>query len=76
MFQAHCGACHGLQGTRTDVTSVKLAEAIGVYSEDDLRNVIEEGIVELNMPGFGKTLSQEDIDDIIENLRTWQDPRR
>jgi mono/diheme cytochrome c family protein len=72
LFEARCQACHGMTGMRTQITSVKLAEAIPLYEDVDLRNIIYEGQPDLKMPGFHKTLSSEQLDDIIAHLRSWR----
>ena len=49
----------------------------GLYLADqDFRNFVEEGQVPLKMPGFRKTLSRADLDDIIAYVRTWKTPER
>jgi mono/diheme cytochrome c family protein len=53
------------------VTSVRLAEAVPSYSDQDLQNFVGEGQVDLKMPGFRKSLTNEQIKDIIAFIRTW-----
>lgn len=72
LFDARCRACHGDRGTASDVTSVRLAEATPLYTDDDLRNFVGEGQIELKMPGFSRTLSPSDLNDIIAYIRTWE----
>jgi mono/diheme cytochrome c family protein len=74
LFEARCQSCHGEKGMGIRVTSVRLAEAVPLYSDDDLRTFVNEGQVDLKMPGFRKTLSRDQLDDIIAFIRTWPRP--
>lgn len=74
LFAARCQPCHGELGMGERITSVRLAEAVPLYTDQDLRNFVEEGQVALKMPGFRKTLSRSDLDDIIAYIRTWRNP--
>jgi mono/diheme cytochrome c family protein len=76
LFAARCQACHGEQGMGELVTSGRLAAVVPFYTDQDFRNFVEEGQVPLKMPGFRKTLSRADLDDIIAYVRTWKTPER
>jgi mono/diheme cytochrome c family protein len=71
LFEARCQPCHGENGMGRRVTSVRLAEAVPSYSDQDLQNFVGEGQVDLKMPGFRKSLTNEQIKDIIAFIRTW-----
>jgi len=72
LFQARCQPCHGHNGMGMRITSVRLAEAVPLYSDQELRNFVEEGQIDLKMPGFRKTLPRDQLDDIIAYIRTWK----
>jgi mono/diheme cytochrome c family protein len=72
LFEARCQSCHGDKGMGVRVTSVRLAEAVLLYTDEDLRNFVQEGQVDLKMPAFRKTLSRNDLDDIVAYIRTWR----
>lgn len=74
LFASRCQACHGEQGMGERVTSGRLAAVVPFYSDQDFRNFVEEGQPALKMPGFRKTLSRSDLDDIIAYVRTWKTP--
>jgi mono/diheme cytochrome c family protein len=74
LFVARCQACHGVEGMGDRVTSGRLAAAAPFYSDQDFRTFVEEGQVALKMPGFRKTLSREELDDILAYVRTWKIP--
>ena len=74
LFAARCQACHGEEGMGERVTSGRLAAVVPFYTDQDFRNFVEEGQVPLKMPGFRKTLSRADLDDIIAYVRTWKTP--
>ena len=71
LFGARCETCHGKRGSGSQATMAKLAEVAGSLSETDLREFISSGQANLNMPSFAKTLSNEELDDIIAFIRSW-----
>jgi mono/diheme cytochrome c family protein len=76
LFASRCQACHGAEGTGERITSGRLAAVVPFYTDQDFRNFVEEGQIPLKMPGFRKTLSRADINDIIAYVRTWKTPER
>jgi mono/diheme cytochrome c family protein len=72
LFEARCQSCHGEKGMGIRVTSVRLAEAVPLYTDEDLRNFVQEGQIDLKMPAFRKTLSRKDLDDIVAYIRSWR----
>jgi mono/diheme cytochrome c family protein len=72
LFEARCQGCHGEKGIGTGVTSVQLAAVMPFYTDEDLRNFVREGQIDLKMPGFRKTLSRDQLDDIVAFIRTWE----
>ncbi|HTY58507.1 MAG TPA: c-type cytochrome [Bacteroidota bacterium] len=71
LFGARCQACHGRLGAGAPATSVKLAEVAGSLSEAELRQFIGSGQASLKMPSFGKTLSSDELDDIVAFIQSW-----
>ncbi len=72
LYQARCRSCHGVEGTGARPTSVKLADVAGSMSDQELKDFIAAGQLNLKMPPFGKTLRPEEISDIVACLRTWK----
>jgi len=72
LFEARCQPCHGEKGKGTRLTSGHLSAAMPFYTDEDLRNFVREGQVDLKMPAFRKTLSREQLDDLIAFIRTWE----
>jgi mono/diheme cytochrome c family protein len=71
LFEARCQTCHGVRGTGTPSTSVKLQEVAASLSDADLAEFIASGQLDLKMPSFAKTLTDEDRKDILGFIRTW-----
>ena len=71
IFQARCQACHGARGTGTRATNVRLADVASSLSAADLHDFISAGQPDLKMPSFGKTLSGEEMNDIIAFIQSW-----
>jgi mono/diheme cytochrome c family protein len=72
LFAARCSACHGENGAGARVTSVQLAGVAPLYADADLRRIVSEGVIDVKMPAFRKTLTDNDISDIIAFIRTWK----
>ena len=69
LYQSRCKSCHGPEGKGGVPTNVKLAEVAGSLSDAELKEFIAQGQLSLRMPAFGKTLSGEELDDVIAYLR-------
>lgn len=83
-FRGRCASCHGLDGrTPTDVGRWMYprvpdlgSPAAQQWSDAELFWIIKHGIRLTGMPGFGKTLSDEDIWHLVHYVRsTGSGPR-
>ena len=72
LFVARCQICHGQNGGGAQPTNVKLAEVSASLSDQDLTDFIKAGNLDLKMPPFGKTLTQEELIDLVAFIRTWE----
>jgi mono/diheme cytochrome c family protein len=74
LYATHCAMCHGDQGQGTALAEEPLnsAECLDSRSDDDLCQVIADGIPDTTMPPYGNKLSTVDIADIIAFFRSWQ----
>ncbi len=72
LYQARCLTCHGVEGTGARPTSVKLTDVAGSMTDQDLKDFIAGGQLNLKMPAFGKTLTPDEIGDVVACLRTWK----
>lgn len=72
LFKVYCAACHGENGKGAAPTTVALAQAAGSLDDAALQGFIANGLPGTRMPAFGKTLSQEQIADLIAFVRTWR----
>lgn len=71
LFRIRCSECHGKEGAGALPTNVKLAEVVSSMTDDDLRDFVASGQMNLKMPTFRKTLTPEELNDIIAYIRTW-----
>jgi mono/diheme cytochrome c family protein len=72
LFRARCRVCHGENGQGAQPTNVKLAEVAASLNDQDLKDFISSGQMDLKMPSFGKTLNEEELADLIAFIRTWE----
>lgn len=77
-FGGRCASCHGIDGrTPTDVGRWMYprapnlgSPAVQEWSDAELFLIIKQGIRLSGMPGFGKTLSDEDIWHLVHYVRS------
>ncbi|MBI4180765.1 MAG: c-type cytochrome [Chloroflexi bacterium] len=72
MFKVRCSTCHGENGKGATPTSVALARVAPNLDDAALTNTIKSGIPATRMPGFAKTLSAEQLADLITFVRSWK----
>ncbi len=72
LFQARCRPCHGEGGSGAVPTNVKLVEVASSLEDQDLHDFIASGQLNLKMPAFGKTLTRDELNDIVAYIRTWE----
>ena len=74
IFTNSCMICHGEHGKGAAPTNAVLAEMAPSINDQQLKEFISGGNVGLRMPAFGKTLSPEQIGDVIAYIRTFPHP--
>jgi mono/diheme cytochrome c family protein len=72
LFTAYCRPCHGERGNGAPATKTKLAELAPSLDDNDLKEFIAEGQLNLWMPPFKKTFSPEELDDVVAFIRSWE----
>ncbi|HSR34749.1 MAG TPA: c-type cytochrome [Anaerolineae bacterium] len=72
LFDIHCTVCHGDKGAGGPLTSVALKDAAPVMDDTALAKLIGEGFPGTSMPGYGKTLTSEQIADLVAFIRAWE----
>jgi mono/diheme cytochrome c family protein len=72
IFENSCMICHGQAAKGAAPTNVVLAEIAPSFDDKMLADFIAGGNVGLRMPAFGKTLSPEQIRDVIAYIRMVQ----
>ncbi len=71
LFDVYCIVCHGEKGSGSPFTTVALKEAASGMDDATLSGFISKGLPGTSMPGFGKTLTDEQITDLVAFIRTW-----
>ncbi len=71
LFGVYCLVCHGEKGTGGPLTAVALKDAAQGMDDATLATFIAEGLPGTSMPGFGKTLTDEQIADLVAFIRSW-----
>jgi mono/diheme cytochrome c family protein len=71
IFNVYCVVCHGEMGVGSPFSNVALKDAAVEMDDAELTNFIAESVPGISMPGFGKTLTDEQIADLVAFIRTW-----
>lgn len=72
LFGFRCQICHGQDGKGAQPTHVRLADVATSMTDDVLREFIATGQINVNMPAFGKTLSADELKNVVAYIRTWK----
>ncbi len=72
LFQRHCVACHGSDGSGGVGVPLNLPDFLAVTSDDYLRNTLRHGRPGRVMPAF-PLLSEDEVNAIIQNIRSWSE---
>ena len=72
LYQQHCAACHGSDGSGGVGIPLNLPDFLAVASDDYLRNTLRNGRPGRVMPAF-PMLSEAQVDAIIRTIRGWSD---
>jgi mono/diheme cytochrome c family protein len=71
LYGAFCESCHGDKGKGGTPTAVALSQIAPEMDDAALRSIIDNGMPGTRMPGFGKTITQEQVSDVIEFIRSF-----
>jgi cytochrome c oxidase cbb3-type subunit 3/ubiquinol-cytochrome c reductase cytochrome c subunit len=74
LYKGQCLACHGDAGKGGSGPSLNNSEFLHVASDGFLQYAIQKGRTGTVMPGFEGTLSEEEIDDLVSLIRSWETP--
>lgn len=83
-FRARCASCHGLDGrTPSDIGSAMYPRVsdlgsaeVQEWSDAELFWIVQNGIRLTGMPGFGKSLSNEEIWPLVDYIRSLRNSSR
>ena len=78
IYQAKCVTCHGAQGKGDGPLGTKLKPPAGDFtsaeskkkSEEELRNIIENGVSKTAMVAWKKQLNETEIQDVLAHVLT------
>ena len=72
VYQGYCSSCHGEQGDGTFLTELSLREVATATGARALEPTIKDWITGKLILGFGTTLSNEDLEALLQFLETWE----
>ncbi|MGH2567123.1 MAG: cytochrome c [Bacteroidota bacterium] len=72
LFRAYCQNCHGENGTGAPATKTTMAELAPTIDDQVLKEFISNGQLNLYMPAFGKTLTADQLEDVVAFIRSWE----
>jgi mono/diheme cytochrome c family protein len=70
IFSGYCILCHGEAGSGAMSTKLVLADLAQTIDDATLKKFILDGQVNLRMPGFRRTLTDDDVNDVVAYIRT------
>ncbi|MGE5264939.1 MAG: c-type cytochrome [Acidobacteriota bacterium] len=71
LFDVYCRTCHGAKGAGAPLTHVALKDVARGLDPATLTGFINKGLPGTAMPGFGKTLTGDQMTDLVTFIRTW-----
>ncbi|TKJ29529.1 MAG: hypothetical protein CEE40_07895 [Chloroflexi bacterium B3_Chlor] len=71
LYGVYCATCHGGEGAGSLLTTMALKDAGLGMDDTTLARFIAEGLSGTSMPGYGKTLTEEQIAALVAFIRTW-----
>ena len=71
IFATYCRVCHGDKGTGAPLTHVALRDVARGLDTASLSVFINKGLPAAGMPGFGKTLTEEQMSDLMAYVGSW-----
>ena len=71
LFDVYCVVCHGEEGSGGPFTAVALKQVASGMDDATLSSFISKGLPGAAMPGFSKTLTDEQIADLVAFIRSW-----
>jgi len=74
VYSTFCLECHGVEGKGQKYISIANPELLAVASDGFVRHAIEFGRPGTPMPGFGATLTDQNLRDLTALVRSWAKP--
>lgn len=71
IYDVYCIVCHGDTGSGSPFTTTPLRNFAYDLDDDTLIAFVGEGVPGSTMPGFGKTLTPDQIVDVVAFIRSW-----
>jgi mono/diheme cytochrome c family protein len=72
LYQIYCMACHGKNGDSGKIAITSLIDVAPQMDDASLSKIIMNGFPPV-MPGFGDTLTTEQVNDLVNAIRTWEE---
>jgi mono/diheme cytochrome c family protein len=71
IYGAYCATCHGMRGAGAPFTTAALDQVARDIDIDLIASAVVEGVPGTAMPGFGTTLTKDQIADVTSFIRSW-----
>ncbi|MCZ7542337.1 MAG: cytochrome c [Anaerolineae bacterium] len=73
VYAASCQGCHGADGQNGTVgPSLAASAEVAALSDDELRDIVHNGVEGTAMRAFGDELSDAEIEGLIDLIRSWE----
>jgi mono/diheme cytochrome c family protein len=72
LYEIYCLACHGKKGGVGDFAALPLIDVAQGMDDASLSQFIKKGIPPA-MPGFGETFTAEQLNDLVNAIRSWEE---
>jgi cytochrome c oxidase cbb3-type subunit III len=72
LYDEQCVQCHGARGVKGRYVNIGEAGLLGTASNGFLRLAIRHGRPGTAMPAFGEQLNDQEVDDLVALMRSWQ----
>ncbi len=72
ILSVYCAPCRGDHGHGASLTTIALGDFALNADAEALATFIAEGVADTDMPAFGKTMTRDQIDDVVAYLRSHE----
>lgn len=71
LYANNCTICHGINGEGSDLAVPLHTAAVQAADADELKRIILEGVPGTMMPGWDKSLAEDEVTNLVSFLKNW-----